>query len=332
MVAPRPWLSLCLLAVLGCGGGPAGAGASPPTIGASPAPGSEQGEQVELGEQVAPGADGVQEAQRESPDPERTDATPGEPPARLSCLTQTYPDAIQGVEARGGSWFVTFADGREAIWNDGRDKDPAARLASPDLEDTLAESYPAGAPPAAVAEGSDPGRARHPLLLANAYGGGERAVRRGLVEVPWPGSGPVRFSSRNGAADALRAVVASFAELPAEARGCLEAPIGSFAYRQIRGTDRLSGHAFGISIDLNTRCGEYWRWQRPFRGLQDNSMPRAIIDAFEAQGFIWGGRWHHFDTFHFEYRPEFFAPACRPRGASRAQSSGASSQLLESAP
>ena len=22
------------------------------------------------------------------------------------------------------------------------------------------------------------------------------------------------------------------------------------------------------------------------------------------------GRWHHYDTFHFEYRPELFAPAC----------------------
>ncbi|WP_265937085.1 M15 family metallopeptidase [Aliarcobacter butzleri] len=25
---------------------------------------------------------------------------------------------------------------------------------------------------------------------------------------------------------------------------------------------------------------------------------------FEKYGFIWGGRWYHFDTMHFEYRPE----------------------------
>ncbi|WP_228384801.1 M15 family metallopeptidase [Campylobacter pinnipediorum] len=29
------------------------------------------------------------------------------------------------------------------------------------------------------------------------------------------------------------------------------------------------------------------------------------MDIFEKNGFIWGGRWKHFDTMHFEYRPEF---------------------------
>ena len=35
-----------------------------------------------------------------------------------------------------------------------------------------------------------------------------------------------------------------------------------------------------------------------------NRYPQAIVDAFEAEGFIWGGRWYHYDTMHFEYRPE----------------------------
>jgi len=26
--------------------------------------------------------------------------------------------------------------------------------------------------------------------------------------------------------------------------------------------------------------------------------------VFERHGFIWGGRWWHYDTMHFEYRPE----------------------------
>jgi hypothetical protein len=38
-------------------------------------------------------------------------------------------------------------------------------------------------------------------------------------------------------------------------------------------------------------------------------MPREIVDAFERHGFIWGGRWYHYDTMHFEYRPELLAPA-----------------------
>ncbi len=29
-----------------------------------------------------------------------------------------------------------------------------------------------------------------------------------------------------------------------------------------------------------------------------------IVRIFEKHGFIWGGRWYHYDTMHFEYRPE----------------------------
>ena len=43
-----------------------------------------------------------------------------------------------------------------------------------------------------------------------------------------------------------------------------------------------------------------------------NVVPQEIVDAFEAEGFIWGGRWLHYDTMHFEYRPELLDPACYP--------------------
>ncbi len=29
-----------------------------------------------------------------------------------------------------------------------------------------------------------------------------------------------------------------------------------------------------------------------------------IVRIFEKHGFIWNGYWYHFDTMHFEYRPE----------------------------
>ena len=34
-----------------------------------------------------------------------------------------------------------------------------------------------------------------------------------------------------------------------------------------------------------------------------------IVRIFEKHGFIWGGRWYHYDTMHFEYRPEMIAIA-----------------------
>ena len=39
------------------------------------------------------------------------------------------------------------------------------------------------------------------------------------------------------------------------------------------------------------------------------AYPREIVAAFEAQGFIWGGKWYHYDIMHFEYRPELLAKA-----------------------
>ena len=33
----------------------------------------------------------------------------------------------------------------------------------------------------------------------------------------------------------------------------------------------------------------------------------GIVHIFEKHGFIWGGRWLHYDTMHFEFRPEFYA-------------------------
>jgi hypothetical protein len=39
-------------------------------------------------------------------------------------------------------------------------------------------------------------------------------------------------------------------------------------------------------------------------------MAAEIVLTFERHGFIWGGKWGHFDTMHFEYRPELLQAAC----------------------
>jgi len=39
-------------------------------------------------------------------------------------------------------------------------------------------------------------------------------------------------------------------------------------------------------------------------GNLDQKTGSEIIDIFERRGFIWGGKWSHYDTMHFEYRPE----------------------------
>lgn len=73
-------------------------------------------------------------------------------------------------------------------------------------------------------------------------------------------------------------------------------------WRKISGTDRLSAHSFGIAIDIHVEHADYWRWSKS--GDYRNRIPEGLVAVFEQNGFIWGGCWSHFDTMHFEYRPE----------------------------
>ncbi len=92
--------------------------------------------------------------------------------------------------------------------------------------------------------------------------------------------------------------------------------IYSFVDRGIAGSDTRSHHAFGLAVDLVPSSYEgldvYWRWSRVYNRdgwdriplEQRWSPPQAVIEIFEKHGFVWGGKWAHFDNIHFEYRPE----------------------------
>jgi hypothetical protein len=43
--------------------------------------------------------------------------------------------------------------------------------------------------------------------------------------------------------------------------------------------------------------------------LYRNEIPWEIVEIFERHGFVWGGKWYHYDTMHFEYRPEIVLSA-----------------------
>jgi hypothetical protein len=78
-------------------------------------------------------------------------------------------------------------------------------------------------------------------------------------------------------------------------------------WREIAGTYRFSPHSFGIAIDVGANIARYWRWEKvDFRKTvrAEDSFPLEVVRIFERHGFIWGGQWYHYDTMHFEYRPE----------------------------
>ena len=90
----------------------------------------------------------------------------------------------------------------------------------------------------------------------------------------------------------------------------------SFIDRDIAGSPNRSNHAWGLAVDFvpNSYEGQqvYWRWSRVFDRegwhripLEKRwSPPQSVIEIFERHGFVWGGKWAHFDNIHFEYRPE----------------------------
>jgi hypothetical protein len=109
----------------------------------------------------------------------------------------------------------------------------------------------------------------------------------------------------------LSDVLALLEKLPPAMTRYLVPSAGTLNCRVIAGTDRMSMHAYGAAIDINTRFTDYWLWAKaPKAGLipYRNRIPQAIVDVFERHGFIWGGKWYHYDTMHFEYRPELLPP------------------------
>lgn len=235
-------------------------------------------------------------------------------PRALRCLPTWYAGTVKWVPEAG--WGLHLENGVFLPWDTGVEvTDPESDL-EPDLEDIFHPPYrpgpivPVDTTDAGVVD--DPGRARVEQLFRVTYGATRREVSARLEKVRFFG---LRYPFHPRAAEALRRVVARLE--PAVKADAALLPFlknigGTWAWRTIKRSRHLSAHAFGIAIDLNVELGDYWRWKRRSEPLVwKNRVPQAIVDAFEAEGFIWGGRWQHFDTMHFEYRPELLSPECR---------------------
>ncbi|MCL1836720.1 MAG: M15 family metallopeptidase [Treponema sp.] len=93
--------------------------------------------------------------------------------------------------------------------------------------------------------------------------------------------------------------------------------MAGWSWRNVANSQSRSYHSYGVAIDILPKSlggrETYWLWASERKPdwwnipYEDRfHPPDAVIKAFEAYGFVWGGKWPYFDTMHFEYRPEVF--------------------------
>jgi len=223
-------------------------------------------------------------------------------------LVSAHPEQLEKIEGNELVW----KDGTRMVISDGSKKETFDEMLNqPSLEYQLSQTYPVGAELEPVpAKDSDPGRIRYEPFFRKMYGDTASDVEKNLRTIQWmPNTYPqkLRVTTVNGVDKRLERISEKLEALSDELKIFGAKLGGGFYWRKISGTSRLSAHSFGIAIDLNTDKSDYWRWVRRKVGEvaeYHNQVPLEIVKLFEEEGFIWGGRWYHFDTMHFEYRPE----------------------------
>jgi hypothetical protein len=230
-------------------------------------------------------------------------------------LAAAYPDAHMLLEEGLDGLYLRIGDSRLLFSpTSGCPADPAQREQDAPLCTLFFQAYTAGVGGRHPVAGFEPGRCRSESLLKLLYGKDAIEAARETTVVMLAGE-RLKLSKRHGAARAMERVAAQLEQLMRESpeiRKYIVPTAGSFCWRTIEGSRRLSPHSFGIAVDLNVQQGLYWQWSKSGSQKQVERVrqdyPQAIVDAFEAEGFIWGGKWHSFDFMHFEYRPELLQP------------------------
>jgi len=225
----------------------------------------------------------------------------------LDGLVRSYPDFLSGYNTN------------DLIWRDGTRMALSAKPPATSFPDMLRHGsildqmrlhYPPGTAPVLPAPGDDPGRIRDRAFFDKMYGDCRKGeVAPHLVPVVWlprTWGHVVEVTAINGVARHLAAVAAELDALPDALKRFVYPPAGTYNCRAVADTGEPSMHAWGAAIDINVRFADYWLWHRgAVQGVAYvNRIPADIVAIFERNGFIWGGKWYHYDTMHFEYRPE----------------------------
>lgn len=247
----------------------------------------------------------------------------------LKAYEQAFPDRVRDVSWKEGDWTITVG-GTTLFWAQGRILPAEERSQWQKYLPYVFYTYPESPPdprqysPEQIeqlrllgdAERRKNGPDHHPLFRSLLYGGkSRREVEEQIVVMQFLGK---RISVHRRIVAPLRRIdtkIQSLAKTNQRVATFLSniGTIGGYNWREIRGTQRMSFHSWGLAIDIQPkRLGGkvmYWEWGEKNDWMlvplsQRWAPPTEVIQLFEQEGFIWGGKWDLYDQMHFEYRPE----------------------------
>jgi hypothetical protein len=248
----------------------------------------------------------------------------------IKALAAAYPDRISEAAYRNGDWAVSVR-GEWFYYAQGRLLPEELRNRAGEYDPQPFYTYPAELPPwkepgpeeaKRFADSANRRREHPPKRSLHFYDALWRAHNR---SESWDRLKTIRFLGRSilihySIMEELALVeerINREAKTDSRVRQWLNniSTITTWNWRNIAGTQSRSYHAYGAAVDLlpagYRTANVYWLWT-----AENNARwwtvpysrrlhpPGKVIKAFEAYGFIWGGKWMFYDTMHFEYRPE----------------------------
>jgi hypothetical protein len=245
----------------------------------------------------------------------------------LRAFQKSFPDKISAVAFIDNDWTIT-AGGETFFWAGGRllpraEKDKTDSYSPHSFYIIPASPAPPESYPPQFIEnlrnrGSNTARLErrdvNRAFMGILYGGLERGnIEAQLVRVDFLG---YRVSVHRDIAEPLKRVDTEIRKWSG-ARDFISSlgSIDGYSWRPIAGTQRMSYHSWGLAVDIQPRRLDgkaiYWLWEMERNKdwmlvpLEKRwNPPPQVIEAFEKEGFIWGGKWQVYDNMHFEYRPE----------------------------
>jgi len=226
-------------------------------------------------------------------------------PLNVQKLIKAYPDQIVGYKDNK----IIFSDKSNLIYDDFKNKTNQELLNNPDIEDQFKFVY--NKADKNLIQKEDAGRIRNEAFFKKIYGNSKSEVESKMTEIIWCPklvNQNIKVTTVNGIDKIVKKLSAELDNNP-EFKKYINAIGGTFSWRKISGTNRLSMHSYGMTIDINVKNSNYWQWDCKCKNEEvtlsyRNQIPLKLVSIFEKYGFIWGGNWKHYDTMHFEYRPE----------------------------